>query len=314
MSASASRRLFFRPRRRHGYSLATTPSGGRGLPPFNRWLRRRGFATISALRRAVHDLWALDSAVDGCQWFLERVARDRMSAAPVRGRARAARPPTLFRPFLGACDIRVTVAFHAATGYGRYFRTGARRRRRVLQGSAWRSWSRATARPSSEMAALVCHGLFHRFPRTRLLDRMGSNWVTWLIQLQARIRHRPKEFPAATPVDPLPPPRLDLSVPRDDVNCEMRCSAPTACCGSTAPTPGLSDPTDTSAISLPSRRPSRSFVMHDNAQLLSRAAYRVRHQGPRRPLPAPAQESGYAPTHDRSPRRNRLRPPARPLC
>jgi predicted TIM-barrel fold metal-dependent hydrolase len=52
------------------------------------------------------------------------------------------------------------------------------------------------------MAALVCHGLFARFPNLRVASiEMGSNWVPWLLQTFRRVHGQtPKAF-AEDPID-----------------------------------------------------------------------------------------------------------------
>jgi predicted TIM-barrel fold metal-dependent hydrolase len=51
------------------------------------------------------------------------------------------------------------------------------------------------------MAALVCHGLFARFPNLRVASiEMGSNWVPWLLQTFRRVHGQTPQAFAEDPI------------------------------------------------------------------------------------------------------------------
>jgi predicted TIM-barrel fold metal-dependent hydrolase len=60
----------------------------------------------------------------------------------------------------------------------------------------------ANRAPFDTMAALVCHGLFARFPNLRVASiEQGSNWVPWLFQSFRRVYgQNPRAF-AENPLD-----------------------------------------------------------------------------------------------------------------
>jgi predicted TIM-barrel fold metal-dependent hydrolase len=124
-----------------------------------------------------------------------------MRPAPVRlpGLSRSLADP-YYDPFWARVnEAGITVAMHGGdSGYGRYFADwGEGGDIESFKMSAWKSVVGATRAPFDTMAALVCHGLFQRFPRLRVCSiEMGANWVPWLIQSFRRAYGiSPQDFP-----------------------------------------------------------------------------------------------------------------------
>jgi predicted TIM-barrel fold metal-dependent hydrolase len=177
---------------------------------FNRWLHDDwGFAYQERIFAAPYlTLVDLESAVDELEWVLERDARVIvMRPAPVRvpGKSRSPADP-YYDPFWArVAESGITVAFHGGdSGYGRYFADwGEGGDVESFKGSAWKGVVAGNRAPFEAMAALVCHGLFHRHPRVRVCSiEMGANWVPWLIQSFRRAYGiSPKDFPDGDPVE-----------------------------------------------------------------------------------------------------------------
>ena len=185
----------------------------------------------------------------------------------------------------------ITVAFHGGdSGYGRYFADwGEGGDVESFKGSAWKGVVAGNRAPFDAMAALVCHGLFHRFPRIRVCSiEMGSNWVPWLIQSFKRAYGiSPKDFHG----DPVETFRRHVWISpfhEDDVKLlKELLGADRLLMGSDWPhAEGLRDPTDyvRELVGLHARR-EQKLVMHDNALGLSQA------DGPRSQAAAPPRVS-----------------------
>jgi predicted TIM-barrel fold metal-dependent hydrolase len=177
---------------------------------FNRWLHDDwGFAYRERIFAAPYmTLVDLESAVDELEWVLERDARlVVMRPAPVRvpGNSRSPADPH-YDPFWArVAEAGLTVAFHGGdSGYGRYFADwGEGGDVESFKGSAWKSVVAGNRAPFEAMAALVCHGLFHRHPRLRVCSiEMGANWVPWLLQSFRRAYGiSPKDFAGGDPIE-----------------------------------------------------------------------------------------------------------------
>jgi predicted TIM-barrel fold metal-dependent hydrolase len=157
---------------------------------FNRWLEEDwGFAYQERIFAAPYiTLVDVENAVRELEWALERDCRVVvMRSAPVRvpGASRSLADP-LYDPYWARVnEAGITVAFHGGdAGYGRYFADwGEGGDVESFKGSGWKSVIGGSRAPFDTFAALVCHGLFHRFPNLRMASiEMGSNWVPWLLQ------------------------------------------------------------------------------------------------------------------------------------
>ena len=157
---------------------------------FNRWLEEDwGFAYQERIFAAPYlTLVDVDAAVAELEWALDHDARlVVMRSAPVRrpGSSRSLADPR-FDPYWGLVnEAGITVAFHGGdAGYGRYFDDwGEGGRVEAFRSSSFKSVIGGSRAPFDTFAALVCHGLFQRFPNLRICSiEMGSNWVPWLVQ------------------------------------------------------------------------------------------------------------------------------------
>jgi predicted TIM-barrel fold metal-dependent hydrolase len=170
---------------------------------FNRWLAEDwGFSHRERLFAAPYvPLSDVDSAVRELDWALARDARlVCMVAGPVwtaAGRRSPADP--CFDPFWArVAEAGVTVAYHGGDyGYGEYAAAwGEPEEFESFKTSPLKAVMLGNRAPYDHMAALVCHGLFARFPNLRIASiEMGSNWVPWLFQSFRRVHGQtPKAF------------------------------------------------------------------------------------------------------------------------
>jgi predicted TIM-barrel fold metal-dependent hydrolase len=248
---------------------------------FNRWLHEDwGFAYRERIFATPYfTLVDLESAVDELEWALERDARVIvMRPAPVRvpGKSRSLADP-YFDPFWARVnEAGITVAFHGGdSGYGRYFADwGEGGDVESFKGSAWKGVVAGNRAPFDAMAALVCHGLFHRHPRIRACSiEMGSNWVPWLIQSFKRAYGiSPKDFPGGDPVETFRRHVWISPFHEDDVKLlKELLGADRLVMGSDWPhAEGLADPTDYVRELGAFTAPEQKLVMHDNAEALSK--------------------------------------------
>jgi predicted TIM-barrel fold metal-dependent hydrolase len=171
---------------------------------FNEWLHEDwGYAYKDMIFAAPYiSLMDRENAIAQLEKALARDARAIvMRPAPVRlpGLSRSLADP-YYDPFWARVnEAGITVAMHGGdSGYGRYFADwGEGGDIESFKMSPWKSVVGATRAPFDTMAALVCHGLFQRFPRLRVCSiEMGANWVPWLIQSFRRAYGiSPKDFP-----------------------------------------------------------------------------------------------------------------------
>ncbi len=176
---------------------------------FNRWLAEDwGFAYRERLYAAPYlTLSDPDEAVRELEWALERDARlVCMVAGPVwTAQGRRSPADCIFDGFWARVDeAGITVAYHggdhgyddqiAAWGEGDEFES--------FKASPLKAVMLGNRAPYDHMAALICHGLFRRFPNLRVASiEMGSNWVPWLFQTFRRVHGQtPKAF-AESPID-----------------------------------------------------------------------------------------------------------------
>ena len=170
---------------------------------FNRWLAEDwGFAYRERLFAAPYiPLSDLDSAVRELEWTLERDARVICRVAGPVWTAQGRRSPAdaAFDPFWARVnEAGVTVAFHGGDyGYNEYAAAwGEPDEFESFKASPLKAVMLGNRAPYDHMAALVCHGLFARFPNLRIASvEMGSNWVPWLFQTLRRVYGQaPKAF------------------------------------------------------------------------------------------------------------------------
>ncbi len=246
---------------------------------FNQWLHEDwGFAHQGKIFATPYfTLMDLDNAIRQLEWALARDARVVvMRPAPVRlpGKSRSPADP-YFDPFWSRVnEAGLTVAFHGGdSGYGRYFAEwGEGGDVESFKSSAWKGVVGGTRAPFDCMAALVCHGLFHRFPRLRICSiEMGANWVPWLIQSFRRAYGiSPKDF-HEDPVETFKRHVWISPFHEDDVTAlKELLGADRLVMGSDWPhAEGLADPTDY-VRELGAFTPAeQKLVMHDNAAALS---------------------------------------------
>jgi predicted TIM-barrel fold metal-dependent hydrolase len=176
---------------------------------FNRWLAEDwGFAYRERLFAAPYlTLSDPASAIRELEWALERDARlVCMVAGPVwtaQGRRSPADP--VFDPFWARVNAAgITVAYHGGDyGYDEYVAAwGETDEFESFKATPLKAVMLGNRAPYDHMAALVCHGLFQRFPNLRVASiEMGSNWVPWLFQTFRRVYGQtPKAF-AENPID-----------------------------------------------------------------------------------------------------------------
>ncbi len=157
---------------------------------FNRWVYDDwGFSYKERIFAAPYiTLVDVDNAVAELEWALERDVRlVVMRSAPVRtpGMSRSLADP-IFDPYWARVnEAGITVAFHGGdAGYGRYFDDwGEGGTVESFKASGFKSVVGGSRAPFDTFAALVCHGLFHRFTNLRICSiEMGALWVPWLMQ------------------------------------------------------------------------------------------------------------------------------------
>lgn len=174
---------------------------------FNRWMEEDwGFAHAGRVFAAPYfTLVDVDDAVRQLDWALGRGARlICMRAAPVAHPSGSQSPAhPLFDPFWArVAEAGILVAYHSGdSGYHRFADEWG-------VGGEFRSFAydplRATlsASPVSDtIAALICHGVFERFPRLRVATiESGSDWVA---PLQKKLKKAYGQMPFAFRHDPV---------------------------------------------------------------------------------------------------------------
>ena len=129
-----------------------------------------------------------------------------MVAGPVRTETGPKSPADrCFDPFWArVAEAGVTVAYHGGDyGYGKYVEEwGEPGDLESFRGTPLKGVMLGNRAPYDTMAALICHGLFARFPRLRVASvEQGSNWVPWLFQSFRRVHgQNPRAF-AEDPIE-----------------------------------------------------------------------------------------------------------------
>jgi predicted TIM-barrel fold metal-dependent hydrolase len=157
---------------------------------FNRWLAEDwGFAYEGRLYAApMITLLDPDQAADEVEWAIGQGARVVvMRSAPVVGPGFARSPgDAVYDPFWARIDeAGILAAYHSGdSGYGRYaLDWGETDEMEAFRRSAFKAVT-STDRPVFDtLAALVCHGVLHRFPNVRVATiESGSEWAPLLLR------------------------------------------------------------------------------------------------------------------------------------
>ncbi|HEY8153730.1 MAG TPA: amidohydrolase family protein [Myxococcota bacterium] len=159
------------------------------LHAFNQWLDEDwGFAWRERIFAApLISLMDVEKAVAELEWALARDARVvHLRAAPVPGARRRSLGDPGFDPFWARVnEAGITVAFHAGeSGYGEYAsHWGEAEDLEAFAGGPFRSVTQTDRAIYDTMAALIVHGVFHRFPNVRVCSvENGSDWVATLLR------------------------------------------------------------------------------------------------------------------------------------
>jgi len=248
---------------------------------FNRWLEDDwGYAYQERLFAAPYfTLLEPDLAVAELDRVLaEGVRVIVMRAGPVRAPAGARSPgDPVYDPFWARInEAGITVAYHSGeSGYGRYLTEWGESaefeafRRTPLYGLL------TSDRPIFDtMAALICHGVFDRFPNVRVATiESGSGWVPELLKKLAKAwSMTPGSFPGGDPVAQF---RRHVSVApyyEDDIRSLADSIGPDhVLFGSDYPhAEGLRDPSEFAHDLKGFTAEEVRLIMRENAQSLSR--------------------------------------------
>ena len=175
---------------------------------FNRWLDEDwGFSFRERLYAApMITLADPEAAVDELEWALSRDARLlglRAAPVPTRDGSRSPADPC-FDPFWARVnEAGIAVAFHGGDhGYGKYAEDwGEGGDFRAFKSTPLRALVMGDRAPFDTFAALICHGLFQRFPNLRVASiEMGSDWVRLLVR---RLGQLWRQTPYAFAEDPV---------------------------------------------------------------------------------------------------------------
>jgi predicted TIM-barrel fold metal-dependent hydrolase len=176
---------------------------------FNRWLHDDWrFAYEDRIFAAPYMLLSdVQSAVRELEWALERDVRIVCAVSGPVLTASGYRSPAdpCFDPFWARLnEAGVTMAYHGGdNGYGRHLAEwGEPAELESFKASPLKGVVLGNRAPYDTMAALICHGLFQRFPNLRVCSiEQGSNWVPWLLQTFRRVyAQTPRSF-AEHPVE-----------------------------------------------------------------------------------------------------------------
>lgn len=175
---------------------------------FNRWLNEDwGFSYQDRIFAApLMTLVDIDAAVSELEWALDHDARVIcLKGGPVHtssGRTSPADPS--FDPFWARVnEAGVTVGIHSGdAGYNRYLADWEPQESfQAFRHSPLRSVLSADRPPYETMAALICQGIFDRFPRVRVASiEAGAQWVPVLAK---KLRKAYGQLPTGFASDPV---------------------------------------------------------------------------------------------------------------
>jgi predicted TIM-barrel fold metal-dependent hydrolase len=173
---------------------------------FNRWLEEDwGFAYRERIFAAPYiTLVDVQAAVAELTWALERGARVvcmRSAPVPAPGRSRSLGDP-VHDPFWALVhEAGITVAFHSGdAGYARYAADWGEPEEMTSFRQAPLRLCLSAYPIMDAMAALVCHGVFARYPNVRVATiESGSEWVPLLMKRLAKAHG---QMPGAFAEDP----------------------------------------------------------------------------------------------------------------
>jgi len=151
-----------------------------------------------------------DRAVAELEWCLERGARVVcLRSAPVMAPTGYRSPgDPLHDPFWARVnEAGVTVAFHSGdSGYGKYAEDwGGDAEMEAFRLNPFKTLTSADRPIYDTVTALVCHGVFARFPNVRVATiESGSEWVPGLVKKMKKTYGQvPTAFPGGDPVEQL---------------------------------------------------------------------------------------------------------------
>jgi predicted TIM-barrel fold metal-dependent hydrolase len=184
--------------------LHDPPAAHAAFHAFNEWLDEDWGCDYQGRLFAAPMITLLDPerAVAEIDWALGRGARVVvMRSSPVVGPGFRRSPgDPVYDPFWARIDeAGITVAYHSGeSGYGRYAEDwGESAEMEAFRRSAFKAVT-TTDRPIFDLvAALICHGVFHRFPNLRVATiESGSEWVPQLVKkLRKAYSQTPGSFP-----------------------------------------------------------------------------------------------------------------------
>ena len=179
------------------------------LDAFNRWLDEDwGFNHRDKIYAVpMLTLMDVDTAVKQLEWVLARGARMvHLRPAPVPKGDRSVSPgdPTHDSFWARVNEAGIPVAFHAGdSGYGRYVAAweGPRPMEGFRGGNTFAMATLPGRAVLDTMAALICHGVFDRFPNVRVASiENGGFWVPWLFK---NLRKAHGQMPSLFGEDPI---------------------------------------------------------------------------------------------------------------
>jgi predicted TIM-barrel fold metal-dependent hydrolase len=182
-------------------------------------------AAFHAFNQWLHDDWGFDHegrifaapylclldpdrAVAEIDWVLERGARVIvMRAGPVLAPTGGRSPgDPVYDPFWQRIDdAGITVAYHSGdAGYGRYAADwGESDEMEAFRRSTFKAITTSDRPISDTLTALICHGVFRRFPNVRVATiESGSEWVPGLLKKLAKSwKQTPALYDGQDPVE-----------------------------------------------------------------------------------------------------------------
>jgi predicted TIM-barrel fold metal-dependent hydrolase len=179
---------------------------------FNRWLDEDwGFAYRERIYAApMLSLIDVDRAIAELEWAIAHDVRIIcMRSAPVMAPSgwRSPADPSHDPFWARVNEAGITLALHSGdSGYGRYAADwGSGAEMEAFRVDPFRNITGSDRPPYDMIAALICHGLFARFPNVRVATiESGSNWVPYLVKNMQKVYAQvPSAFAGGDPVEQL---------------------------------------------------------------------------------------------------------------